>query len=262
MKFQGTKNKKLLIVVDDKDEIPICPRCGFPNSKSAQNCEECASYPLLDDGNVQWIRAGLLTHKCPNPNCSAYLTDTDVICKICGYELQKEEEQPTVPAAESTPMHPVYVRICPVCHTENSPTAKKCSNINCKADISDVFPEAKGHQACGALNVDDPISIHLRNIRTEQTVELKISVDDDLMIGRCGLLAEQLQEEDYVGREHFHLMRQGAEVYIRDESRNGTFINGVRLIKGQKLLLQSGVVIGLGDSSPSECLAAFFEVSY
>lgn len=262
MEFRGTKNKELLIVVDAKDEIPICPRCGFPNRKSAQNCEECVSYPLLDDGNVQWVRAGLLTHKCPNPNCSAYLTDAETICKICGYNLQAEIEQPVRDADVLTPTHPVYIRVCPVCRSENPPTAKKCSNINCKADISDVFPELKETQAHRALNADDSISVHLNNIRTGQTVELKIATNDDLMIGRSGLLAEQLQGDDYVGREHFHLTRQGATVYIRDESRNGTFINGIRLAKGQRIALQSGVTVGLGDSSPSECLAAFFEVSY
>lgn len=56
-------------------------------------------------------------------------------------------------------------------------------------------------------------------------------------------------EDERVSREHARLYRQGAEVLVEDlGSRNGSFLNGARLSKGQAQAVVDGDVLRLGDS--------------
>lgn len=77
-----------------------------------------------------------------------------------------------------------------------------------------------------------------------------------------GALADQFANTCYVSGTHFYLSYNEGTVWIRDESRNGTYIDGARLDKSIEMPLFSNTIVGLGDPSASVLQAAFFKITY
>lgn len=254
--FFGTINKNAHVVVDDHVEVPMCPNCTFPNTTTAIKCENC-NYPL-QDVRIRWVKAGLI-RRCPNPSCTDFVRVTDKTCKKCGHDVHAagESSAKAAPAAEESEQ--IYGKICPACRTKNSAVADNC--IACGAELP-LLPEALDNGDAKECSCPAVISACFENIRTGCRTYLKVPTDGDLMIGLLGHLSDQFAGADFVSREHFHLIRKLDSIYIKDTSSNGTYINGVRLMKGKEYALASGTVIGLGDPSFDEHLAAFIKISY
>lgn len=249
--FHGLINEDIHLVVPDQEEVPICPRCAFPNRPEARSCEDCG-HPL-QGGNVRWVKAGLV-HRCENPECNAYVCSTDRICTKCG-RAQGKTKNTDRPAPGIKEPGQTYVKICTVCHKHNPATADICDA--CGAELP-LLPEELGNavrEACA-------ISLSIENIRTGVNTCLEMPLDSDLAIGTLGLLSNQFEGALYVSREHLHLIRRPDGIFIRDTSTNGTYINGNRLEKGKSYALASGEEIVLGDPSRSEPKAAFIRITY
>lgn len=253
--FYGTKNKRAHVVVEDQTEIPICPRCTFPNTPTARKCDNCG-YPLQD--NIRWVKAGHI-RRCGNPYCDAFVSVTDKTCKRCGQDAHAigNNTVKTIPAPEKPEQ--IFGKICPLCHAKNSAIADNC--VLCGAELP-LLPEALNQGDIQAAPNSDKLFVRCENVRTGKSSCLGMPLDSDLTIGVLGYLADQFDGASYVSREHFHLIRRPDGIFIKDTSSNGTYINSVRLIKGKEYNLASGTVLGLGDPSWDEHLAAFIKISY
>ena len=253
--FYGTKNKDAHVVVEDQTEIPICPRCTFPNTPTARKCDNCG-YPLQD--SIRWVKAGLVL-RCGNPSCDAFVSVTDKTCKRCGQDVHaiSNSAAKTIPALDNSEKK--FGKICPICHAKNSAIADNC--VMCGAELP-LLPEALDEGDIQVASSPDDLSVRCENLRTGRISCLEMPLGSELTIGVLGYLADQFDGASYVSREHFHLIRRSDGVFIKDTSSNGTYINSVRLIKGKEYDLASGTVLGLGDPSWDEHRAAFIKISY
>ena len=77
--------------------------------------------------------------------------------------------------------------------------------------------------------------------------EITIAVDGEVLIGRDGVFAEYFDRSNYISRKHATLYFENGAVYVLDASTNGTFINGKRVEKMQKIPLHKGDKITFAD---------------
>lgn len=96
------------------------------------------------------------------------------------------------------------------------------------------------------------------NIATH--VREKIKKDVCYTIGARSFLADHFQSCSFVSGKHVEVTWDGVQFSVKDVSRNGTYISGQRIEKGKIITVPSGTVIGLGDVSPSQPLAAHFRL--
>ena len=73
-----------------------------------------------------------------------------------------------------------------------------------------------------------------------------------LLIGRYAAWGEFLEDRDLrVSGEHCYISYRDGEWYVRDDSTNGTMVNGVRLHRGGEHVLRNGDTLTLGHSGDS-----------
>ncbi len=253
--FYGVNNPNIVVTVSDRDEVQVCPECTFPNDAAARACVDCG-HPL-QDGSGRWVPARLI-QKCRNPACKAFVCTKDSKCKKCGQSTSADAEDvsstfSSTPApAAVTSTDSTFVLICPNCNAHNPANADSCGS--CGYSLEDVDP------VCA--DEEEKIIVQLENIRTKKRVSLTLKAGECTMIGRKGALADQFANTGYVSGTHFYLSYNNGTVWIRDESRNGTYIDSARLDKSIELPLFSNTIVGLGDPSASELLASFFKITY
>ena len=81
------------------------------------------------------------------------------------------------------------------------------------------------------------------------------------ILGRSEAARECVRKKMYVARIHMRFIVENGEVYAEDMGAlNGTYVNGVRIPQGDRVLVKDADVIGLGGSHVSQERAAFFEV--
>lgn len=253
--FPGVNNPNIVVTVSDRDEVQVCPKCTFPNDAAARACADCG-HPL-QDGSGRWVPARLI-RKCTNPACEAFVCTKDSKCKKCGHSTSADAEVITAPPSSApTPASgdntdATFVLICPSCNTHNPANADTCGH--CGYSLEDVDPVCAGEE--------EKIAVQLENIRTKKRVSLTLKAGECTVIGYKGALADQFANTCYVSGTHFYLSYNEGTVWIRDESRNGTYIDGARLDKSIELPLFSNTIVGLGDPSASVLQAAFFKITY
>jgi class 3 adenylate cyclase len=81
----------------------------------------------------------------------------------------------------------------------------------------------------------------------------KLKIVDKVFIGRsCKGVDPQkriLVQDEQVSRDHAVVSRRAQQLQIRDRSKNGTWVNGIRLAAGASCVLADGDIIRLGDFS-------------
>lgn len=77
--------------------------------------------------------------------------------------------------------------------------------------------------------------------------EITIAVDGEVLIGRDGVYEEYFDRSNYISRKHATLYFENGAVCVLDASTNGTFINGKRVEKMQKIPLNKGDKITFAD---------------
>lgn len=255
--FHGVNNPDVVVTVSDRDEVQICPKCTFPNEAAARACADCG-YPL-QDGSGRWVPARLI-RKCSNPACNAFVCIKDSKCKKCGHSTSEEAEVvPPVSPSAPVPASVVdqdtkFVLICPRCSTHNPANADSCGNCGCS--LEDVDPVCEREK--------EMLVVQLENIRTQKRAAITLTCGECTVIGHHGALADQLTHADFVSNKHLYLSYREGTVWIRDESTNGTYLNGaqVSLDLGVDIPISSNTVIGLGDPFASTLRAAFFKITY
>lgn len=231
--FESTR-KHLKLEFEDDEVLQLCPRCSTPNKLDTGYCVDCQG--LLQkpkDGRYpkasEVIRCGSCGHynivgamACSNKKCRASFTADN--------------------SAQPETATPVYIKVCPSCQHENPAAMDECEN--CGEDISLVIETEKMPKYT------------LFNLATHQIVLLCHT--DRQTIGTEHFLQEQLKTCDFVSRTHVDIFCRDGQWYIRDRSRNGTYLKGKRLEKEVDIAIEPGTVISLGDPSPEQPLAAHF----
>lgn len=246
-------NPQVITTVDENIEVQLCPKCTFPNYPTARGCADCG-YPLTGS-NIRWIKAALV-RKCPVPDCGAFGSVRDRVCRKCRQAPEQTAAQP-IPAASSATISAgtEYILLCPQCGHSNAASVSSCTA--CGYPLDDVDPVS-------AEQVAQPVihTVLFENIRTYRKTTVELEDGREIVIGKSACLAEQLETAAYVSSEHLNLVYRNGQLWIMDCSRNGTYINGARLMKAQQIPLVSGTVVGLGDSSAGTLKAAFFRITY
>src|SRR5437763_1830825 len=62
-------------------------------------------------------------------------------------------------------------------------------------------------------------------------------------------LAERLVDDPKISGNHFRVVRSNARLHLEDlSSRNGTWVNGLRVPAGERVLIDDGAVIRAGNT--------------
>lgn len=89
----------------------------------------------------------------------------------------------------------------------------------------------------------------------ENQKTLRIEIVDRVFIGRlCKGIDETrriIVRHSMVSRDHAEVILSGSRLHIKDKSKNGTWLNGVRLAGGSEEFLSDGDVIRVGETSIS-----------
>lgn len=87
----------------------------------------------------------------------------------------------------------------------------------------------------------------------ENQKTLRLEIIDRVFIGRvCRGIDETRRiiiSHPSVSRDHAEIIRSGSRLQIKDKSKNGTWVNGVRLAGGSEVNLADGDIIRLGGTS-------------
>ena len=87
----------------------------------------------------------------------------------------------------------------------------------------------------------------------ENQKTLQLEIIDRVFIGRvCRGIDETrriIVSHPSVSRDHAEIIRSGSRLQIKDKSKNGTWLNGVRLASGLEVNLANGDIIRLGGTS-------------
>lgn len=250
--FTGN-HTQVVTAAEENMEVQLCPKCTFPNYPAARACTDCG-YPLAGS-NIRWIRAALV-RKCSAPDCGAFGSVRDRVCRRCRQAPEQTAVQP-LPAAvpPAIPAAAEYILLCPQCRHSNHTSLSACAACGYPLDDVDPVSAAQAVQPSG-------YTVLFENIRTYQKTTMELEDGKEITIGRSACLAEQMEAASFVSSEHLTLVCRNGQLWIRDHSRNGTYINGTGLPKAQEVPLVSGTVVGLGDRSASTLKAAFFRITY
>jgi hypothetical protein len=74
---------------------------------------------------------------------------------------------------------------------------------------------------------------------------------DPVVIGRRGAFCDLVVEGHYVSRVHAEIYRENARYFIKDRSKNGTWMNGYRLPYNEAIPLPNEALLSCGAKSPS-----------
>ena len=139
-------------------------------------------------------------------------------------------------------MADIEVRICENCGHANEMASLECEQ--CGYDLSFVIPTIQsvlGNTQSQALGT----SWILKAADDSSTV---IAVNQAVEIGREGsVITEYLNKSSFISRCHAKLYIEDDVLYVEDASTNGTFVNGNRIPKLNKTVLNNGDEIIFAD---------------
>lgn len=247
-----TVQKRIEVSFQEESEIILCPRCTSPNKTDEGYCVDCGA-PLHTSPRTRFALAKDV-RQCNM--CSHYNRRKDKVCanKQCAADLS--QEQHVQKTGDSTEIR--YVKVCPGegCGHTNPANANVCEVCGRSLDFVDPLEEFS------FSSENDKMIEHVLFINVRTGERAKLQFGEQQIIGYNHFLGDFMKACDYVGNSHADITWVGKDLYITDHSRNGTYINGVRIKSGERTKLCDESIIGLGDSSLSEPLAAFYKIEY
>lgn len=126
-----------------------------------------------------------------------------------------------------------------------------------RGDLTDYFaaePEQRPHVGRSLAPGDVPIELtfegHTVSFAVRDVVVLgrgNSTTTHDLDMSKAMFLGHESAVAGTISRRHCMIERRGPRLMVSDlGSRNGTFLNGTRLVVGQFRFLQNGDTLGLG----------------
>jgi hypothetical protein len=200
----------------------ICPTCAHVNPEGATNCEECMT-PLP------------IMIQCPQ--CGESVQDDAVFCGNCGYNLQQNKtsveipEIPVVIESEKTEQLEVNQWI----QESEKPPLKIESEVQQEIKVEPISPTTFLHHVQTEQNLELPKDakvVYLGRPNKETPPDIDVSA---------------LPNSDIVSRVHAHICLEDDGYYLEDMgSANGTYVNGQRLLQGDRYRLTPGDRFSLG----------------
>lgn len=130
------------------------------------------------------------------------------------------------------------IRICDSCGFHNEVTSLECAQ--CGYDLSFSVPVFESETAS-----EKSAFPRLTACDGSGTV---IEVGGEFLVGRDSPeLAEYFEKSRFISRKHCMLSYENGELYALDASTNGTFLNGNRIEKMEKVRLNKGDEITFAD---------------
>lgn len=246
LKFQYEKDGELgVIEVAEDDELQLCPECSLPNIATPR-CRRC-NHRLLGEDN-EWIRASDI-FQC---SCGQFIKRGTDVCPNCGENL--------VVHVNEDPKFVEYL-LCPECGRRNPITEDVCQE--CGSSLEEVDPSCEDiPQNNEKATTGNSVCVELTNLKTWKIARLTLRPEEYVLVGSEETLSEWLQDCGWVSRLHLALGCSGDKAYLVDLSRNGTFVDKVRVCRGRKVSLNSGMQITLGAPTASSEKAASLRIDY
>ena len=129
------------------------------------------------------------------------------------------------------------IRICENCGYHNPVDDLECEK--CGLDLSFCIPVSEEVVAAK----EESVNYSIRSMDGEAV----IPINEEVLIGRDGVCSEYFDRSKYISRKHATLYFENGNVYVMDASTNGTYINGRRIDKMQKVILNKGDKITFAD---------------
>lgn len=125
------------------------------------------------------------------------------------------------------------VRICENCGVANAIDKLECTS--CGYDLSFVVPTLEG------------VAEKRWALKSNSGSVCSEIISGDI-IGREGtVLAEYVNDSDYISRRHAQFSVEGGKLFVTDMSTNGTSVNGVRILKNEKTLIGENDEVAFAD---------------
>lgn len=198
----------------------ICPSCAHVNPDGASNCEECMT-PLP------------MMIQCPQ--CGESVQDDAVFCGNCGYNLQQSNTEAETPEIPEIPV---------VIESEETQEEVEETAVIQQLEVPPVEIEEVKPTITSAF---------LHHVQTEQNLELS-KESKVIHLGRPNeeiapdIDVSAFPNSDIVSRIHADIRLEDDGYYYLEDmgSANGTYINGQRLLQGNRHRLTTGDRFSLG----------------
>lgn len=215
-----------------------CPNCNHENPEGATLCETCYT-PLPQNSQC--------------PNCGNPILSNATFCGQCGFNIPEninslENLAETIVMSEFEPVTNVLPE------SESNLNQEIASNLESNNPLLNNNPVAspslsKPQSVATQLQIQKGVLV---NIQTDQTLELP----QDLSVIHIGKDNEQIPpdldlsgfpDSQIVSRIHADIRVEGGVFYLEDVgSANGTYVNHIPLIKGNRHRLRAGDRIAFG----------------
>lgn len=165
-------------------------------------------------------------------------------CDVCGARLSVDE---VMCECGNMVIH------LPVLNDDEDSAAVADDDGTCKS-CGMFFPaDETACPFCGAVrreNVEPSEQLRILSF-IDQGGHKKIVKNGMSIYGRAGEMGTEItaRNANYVSERHLEIEFNGTRIFARDISRNGTFVNGKKLIKGEKRELFVGDTVVLGGVS-------------
>ena len=104
------------------------------------------------------------------------------------------------------------------------------------------------------INISDEHSIHLYLIRNSNGEKKEVNITP-FAIGKDPLNVDYIVDSESVSRNHATIIYEEGAFYIVDnDSTNGTIVEGIRVQSGERVELDNGYIILLGNESFQTCI--------
>lgn len=261
----------------------ICPSCKKKLPVNLVECDECEvsitderQWTIAEWENEQKYQKELESRQfrvCPE--CKAHVLVKESVCS-CGTNLESQKKWTQEEWDEEQSKNEkkeLFVKICPVCKTENKAIARTCEKCGANIKLTPKSCKRKGQ------SVLEKNSFTGRLVSLDGEYEYKMDPNEPIIfIGRANKMADYLMGKKpkmYVSSKHAKLKILGKCIVIQDgeiiagkedwKSTNGTFVNNEKLKVAEERVLKEGDKLSLGgiwSDEGKEDDVAYFIVKY
>lgn len=226
----------------------VCPNCNHPNPEGAQACEACYT-PLP------------ATTSCPN--CGTPVQTDSRFCGQCGFDLDSStaadptigsELPSTVPnLVSSEPLQPA-----PLESSLSPAISTPVTEVTYSANSTQVTPplsQSKPEPVASTKTQLQQYKAQLLHVQSDTVIELP----QNLSVIHIGKPNDRIPPDvdvagfansEIVSRIHADIRLEGDAYYLEDmKSSNGTYVNNLPLLPGNRHRLRVGdrIALGKGD---------------
>lgn len=229
--------------------VKICPRssCRMINPPNALECEKCGrdmtKIPMIDESQLAAMNEEEETQ-----------TSNDTAVSI-------EPEQTRNERVSEPEVQLQSYRLCD-CGHRNPTSLRKCERCGeslAGIDITEeqIAAEQPAKTVSSPTRVNENLNPSISMVSQDGGLRLPLT-QGTMIIGRNNMGSPYLSQKMYVSGTHASITVEGDEISIIDlNSTNGTFLNGIKIVPGNKTIVNPGDVVGLGGNQVTQTSAAF-----